>query len=67
MLGVESITPETLRNYAKKQTFEEIREAAELLKSLDMMVMQAGQTIAQDTPELVRKNQQVQEAYLGGA
>jgi len=39
MLGVESITPETLRNYAKKQTFEEIREAAELLRSRGMMVM----------------------------
>ncbi len=39
MLGVESITPETLRNYAKKQTFEEIREAAELLRSRGIMVM----------------------------
>ncbi len=39
MLGVESIRPETLRNYAKKQTFEEIREAAELLRSHDIMVM----------------------------
>jgi len=39
MLGVESITPETLRNYAKKQTFDEIREAAELLRSRGIMVM----------------------------
>ncbi len=39
MLGVESITPETLRNYAKKQTFEEIREATSLLRSKGIMVM----------------------------
>jgi len=39
MLGVESITPETLRNYAKKQSFEEILEAAALLKSKGIMVM----------------------------
>jgi radical SAM superfamily enzyme YgiQ (UPF0313 family) len=39
MLGVESITPETLRNYAKKQSFEEIREAAALLKERGIMVM----------------------------
>jgi branched-chain amino acid transport system ATP-binding protein len=32
-----------------------------------IMVMQAGQTIAQDSPQRVRRNQQVQEAYLGGA
>jgi branched-chain amino acid transport system ATP-binding protein len=35
--------------------------------AMSIMVMQAGQTIAQDTPELVRQNQQVQEAYLGGS
>jgi len=39
MLGVESITPETLRNYAKKQSFEEIREAVDLLRSKGIMVM----------------------------
>ncbi len=39
MLGVESITPETLKNYTKKQTFEEIREAVELVRSRGMMVM----------------------------
>jgi anaerobic magnesium-protoporphyrin IX monomethyl ester cyclase len=39
MLGVESITPETLRNYAKKQSFEEIREATSLLRSKGIMVM----------------------------
>jgi ABC-type branched-subunit amino acid transport system ATPase component len=32
---------------------------------MSIMVMQAGKTIAQDKPELVRKNQKVQEAYLG--
>jgi len=32
-----------------------------------IMVMQSGQTLVQDQPEMVRKNQQVQEAYLGGA
>lgn len=30
-----------------------------------IMVMQNGQTITQDKPDSVRKNQQVQEAYLG--
>ena len=39
MLGVESITPGTLLNYAKKQSFEEIREAAALLRSKGIMVM----------------------------
>ena len=32
-----------------------------------IMVMQSGQTIVQDTPDRVRSNQQVQDAYLGGA
>ncbi|MDF1592720.1 MAG: ABC transporter ATP-binding protein [Desulfobacterales bacterium] len=32
-----------------------------------IMVMKQGQTIIQDTPEKVRSNQQVREAYLGGA
>jgi branched-chain amino acid transport system ATP-binding protein len=35
--------------------------------AMSIMVMQSGQTIAQDKPDLVRKNQQVQEAYLGDA
>lgn len=39
MLGVESISPETLKHYAKKQTVEQIREAAELLRSRGIMVM----------------------------
>jgi anaerobic magnesium-protoporphyrin IX monomethyl ester cyclase len=39
MLGVESITPETLRNYSKNQTFEEITEAARLLREQGIMVM----------------------------
>ena len=39
MLGVESIQPETLRNYTKSQTHEQIREAAELVRSHGMMVM----------------------------
>ena len=39
MLGVESITPETLRNYAKNQSFEEIQEAAALLREQGIMVM----------------------------
>jgi branched-chain amino acid transport system ATP-binding protein len=30
-----------------------------------IMVMQQGQTIAEDTPEAVRSNPRVQEAYLG--
>ncbi|MGD2184820.1 MAG: ABC transporter ATP-binding protein [Desulfobacterales bacterium] len=32
-----------------------------------IMVMQAGRTIIQDEPEIVRHNSDVQEAYLGGA
>jgi len=32
-----------------------------------IMVMQQGRTIVQDTPEEVRKNSAVQDAYLGGA
>ena len=32
-----------------------------------IMVMQSGQTIVQDIPDRVRSNQQVQDAYLGGA
>ncbi|MDL1895492.1 ABC transporter ATP-binding protein [Anaerolineae bacterium CFX7] len=32
-----------------------------------IMVMRHGQTIIQGTPEQVRQNRQVQEAYLGGA
>jgi branched-chain amino acid transport system ATP-binding protein len=32
-----------------------------------IMVMQSGQTIIQDKPDMVRKNQQVQDAYLGSA
>lgn len=39
MLGVESIRPEALKNYAKRQTFEDIREAAMLLRSKGIMVM----------------------------
>lgn len=39
MLGIESISPETLKNYTKKQTVEQIREAAELLRSKGIMVM----------------------------
>ncbi len=39
MLGVESISPETLKHYSKKQTIEQIREAAGLLKSKGIMVM----------------------------
>ncbi len=39
MLGVESITPETLKNYTKNQNVEQIREAAELLRSHGIMVM----------------------------
>jgi branched-chain amino acid transport system permease protein len=31
-----------------------------------IMVMQHGHTIIQDTPETVRENATVQEAYLGG-
>jgi branched-chain amino acid transport system ATP-binding protein len=32
-----------------------------------IMVMQGGQTIVQDKPDRVRNNQEVQDAYLGGA
>ncbi|MCP4667170.1 MAG: radical SAM protein, partial [Deltaproteobacteria bacterium] len=39
MLGVESILPETLKNYAKSQTLDQAREAAELLRSRNIMVM----------------------------
>ncbi len=39
MLGVESIQPETLHNYRKNQTLEQVREASELLRSRGMMVM----------------------------
>jgi anaerobic magnesium-protoporphyrin IX monomethyl ester cyclase len=39
MLGVESISPETLKHYSKKQTIDQIREAAELLRSKGIMVM----------------------------
>ena len=39
MLGVESILPETLKNYAKSQTSDQAREAAELLRSCGIMVM----------------------------
>ena len=39
MLGVESIQPETLHNYRKHQTLEQVREAAELLRSRGIMVM----------------------------
>lgn len=39
MLGVESITPETLKNYTKNQSVEQIKEAAELLRSHGIMVM----------------------------
>ncbi len=31
-----------------------------------IMVMQAGRTIVQDEPEIVRQNSEVQQAYLGG-
>jgi branched-chain amino acid transport system ATP-binding protein len=31
-----------------------------------IMVMQAGRTIIQDEPEIVRQNSEVQQAYLGG-
>lgn len=31
-----------------------------------IMVMQAGRTIVQDKPEIVRQNSEVQQAYLGG-
>jgi len=31
-----------------------------------IMVMQAGHTIVQDEPEIVRQNSEVQQAYLGG-
>jgi radical SAM superfamily enzyme YgiQ (UPF0313 family) len=39
MLGVESITADALNNYNKNQTYEQIREAAELLRSHGLMVM----------------------------
>jgi radical SAM superfamily enzyme YgiQ (UPF0313 family) len=39
MLGIESIMPETLKNYTKSQTLEETREAAALLRSHGIMVM----------------------------
>ena len=39
MLGVESILPETLKNYAKTQTLDQAREAADLLRSCGIMVM----------------------------
>jgi anaerobic magnesium-protoporphyrin IX monomethyl ester cyclase len=39
MLGVESISPAALKNYTKNQSAEQIREAAELLKSHGIMVM----------------------------
>jgi radical SAM superfamily enzyme YgiQ (UPF0313 family) len=39
MLGVESISPQTLKNYKKTQTVEQIREAAALLRSKGIMVM----------------------------
>jgi anaerobic magnesium-protoporphyrin IX monomethyl ester cyclase len=39
MLGVESIQPDTLKNYTKSQTHEQIKEAAELLNSHGIMVM----------------------------
>ncbi|MDX9786156.1 MAG: radical SAM protein [Desulfobacterales bacterium] len=39
MLGVESITPETLKNYTKNQSYEQIREAASLLRENGIMVM----------------------------
>lgn len=39
MLGVESISPETLKNYTKNQSVEQIKEAAELLRSHGIMVM----------------------------
>ena len=34
--------------------------------SSQIMVMQQGKTIIQDTPDRVRDNKQVQDAYLGG-
>jgi len=39
MLGVESISPETLRNYTKNQTLDEVRDAAEILRSNGIIVM----------------------------
>lgn len=39
MLGVESIQPQTLKNYAKSQTLEQTLEAADLLRSRGIMVM----------------------------
>jgi len=55
MLGVESISPQTLRNYTKNQNIEQIREAAELLRSHGIMVMtnvMFGDT--EDTEETLR-------------
>ena len=39
MLGVESISPAALKNYTKNQSAEQIREAAETLRSHGIMVM----------------------------
>jgi len=39
MLGVETISPDALKNYAKSQTMEQVREAAALLRSRGIMVM----------------------------
>jgi len=39
MLGVETISPDALKNYAKSQTMEQVREAAQLLRSRGIMVM----------------------------
>jgi anaerobic magnesium-protoporphyrin IX monomethyl ester cyclase len=39
MLGVESISPAALKNYTKKQSVEQIRDAAETLRSHGIMVM----------------------------
>lgn len=55
MLGVESISPETLKNYTKNQSSEQIQEAAELLRSNGIMVMtnvMFGDT--EDTEETLR-------------
>jgi anaerobic magnesium-protoporphyrin IX monomethyl ester cyclase len=39
MLGVESVSPEVLRHYAKKHDAEQVREAAALLRENGIMVM----------------------------